>query len=124
MRTIRARSEARATLQSADIPLVPATIVTYFNNMRKKSNTAARKQIKALRPAAVRDQQHYGQGWTHLPAFLLTRVMDQLSGPQWYFVMSAYPVRVAFALPSVRVLLAASSVSGTEESVHMLASNA
>jgi hypothetical protein len=72
-------NEERAALLSAEIPMEPAKIVTYFNNLRTRENTAARKRIKALHTAAaVRDQQ-CGQLWTHIPEFLLAQVMDQLS---------------------------------------------
>jgi hypothetical protein len=76
-------SEERAARLSAKIPLEPAKIVTYFDNLRKREKTAARKRMKTLlilvhTPAAVRDQ-HCGQLWTHIPEFLLVQVMDQLS---------------------------------------------
>jgi hypothetical protein len=69
-------SEERAALLSAEIPLKPAKIVTYFNNLRTREKTAARKRIQTLH-AAARDQ-YCGQLWTHIPAFLLAQVMDQL----------------------------------------------
>jgi len=68
-------NEERAALMSAEISLEPAKIVSYFDDLLKREQTAARKQVQT---AAERDQR-CGQLWTHIPAFLLAQVMGRIN---------------------------------------------
>eukprot|EP00242_Pyramimonas_sp_CCMP2087_P003494 CAMPEP_0198229666 /NCGR_PEP_ID=MMETSP1445-20131203/114241_1 /TAXON_ID=36898 /ORGANISM="Pyramimonas sp., Strain CCMP2087" /LENGTH=496 /DNA_ID=CAMNT_0043910135 /DNA_START=715 /DNA_END=2206 /DNA_ORIENTATION=+ len=76
-------SEERAALMSAAISLEPAKTVPYIDDLLKREQTAARKRKQTLHTAAERDQR-CGQLWTHIPAFLLAQVMDQLSAGAQY----------------------------------------
>jgi hypothetical protein len=97
----------------------PAKIVTYFNNLRTRENTAARKRIKAL--YCIQQQQYETSiadncGHIHIPEFLLAQVM-----------INYRRVLVKATTGSIRAVctwMEASNVSSNAGSVQKLANNA